>query len=75
MNLLNPEIVILGGDYYRIKDIMINPIKEAVKSRSRLTVRDTEIVITDFGLDACVYGAATLVIKKFLDYGLDYFVR
>jgi len=35
-------------------------------------VRDTEVVFTDFGLDADVYGGAALVIKKFFDHGLGF---
>ncbi|GAI37144.1 unnamed protein product, partial [marine sediment metagenome] len=75
VNILNPEIVIIGGDYYKVKNLIGESIKETASLRSWPINKETEIVFTDFGLDACVYGAATLVIKKFLDYGYDYFIK
>ena len=75
INILNPEILIIGGDYYKVKDIIGDSIKEVAKLRTWHPSKDTDIVFTEFGLDACVHGAATLVIKKSLDSGLDYFTR
>lgn len=74
INILNPEIIIIGGDYYKVKDIIGDSIKEAAKLRTWHPSKDTDIVFTEFGLNACVYGAATLVIKKFLDSELDYLI-
>lgn len=75
VNILNPEIVIIGGDYYKVKNLIGESIKETARLRSWPINKETEIVFTDFGLDACVYGAATLAIKKFLDYRYDYFIK
>ncbi len=72
INILNPEIIIIGGDYIKVKDIIEETIVETARFRAWHPSKDTEIVFTDFGLDACVYGASTIVIKNILDRGLDY---
>jgi N-acetylglucosamine repressor len=72
INILNPEIIIIGGDYIKVKDIIEESIVETARLRAWHSSKDTEIVFTDFGLDACVYGASTIVIKNILDRGLDY---
>ena len=67
LNLLNPDIVIIGGDYLQARELLAEPILKAVRLRSWKVVRDTEVVFTDFGLDADVYGGAALVIKRFFE--------
>ncbi len=67
LNILNPDIVLIGGDYCKVKDIIGSPLKKTARLRARVPVRDTEIEFTNYGLDASVKGAVALVIKKFLE--------
>jgi N-acetylglucosamine repressor len=69
INILNPDKVIIGGGYYKVKDIILEQITDFVRLRGRLPVRDTVIEFTDFGSDAMIHGAITLGIKKFLESG------
>ena len=75
LGVLNPDLVIFGGDYLKVKDIILNPIKHSIMSRSWGIVKDTPIVLTDFGMMAEAHGAVSLIIKKFLKYGPEYFNR
>ena len=65
-------MVIIGGDYYRVKDIMGDSLIENARSRTRVPVRDTKIEFTDYGLSASVRGAVTLMVKKFLESDFDH---
>jgi hypothetical protein len=66
---------VFGGEYCQVKDIITDPIKKAVLARAWPVVKETEIVFTDFGMEAELRGAATLVIKKLLETGYAYFHR
>ncbi len=59
------------ADYLSVKEIIREPLLTAARLRAWKVVRDTEIEFTDFGLEADVFGAATLVIKKAIDEGLE----
>lgn len=73
LGTLNPDLIILGGDYLKVKDIIIEPIKRSIHSRALGLVKDTPMEITDFGDKVEVHGAVSLLIKKFLKYGPEYF--
>jgi glucokinase-like ROK family protein len=75
LNILNPDIVVFGGEYCQVEDIITDPIKKAVLARAWPVVKGTEIVFTDFGMEAELRGGATLVIKKLLETGYAYFHR
>lgn len=75
LNILNPDIVIIGGDYYRVKDIIKSSLIETARLRARIPVKNTKIEFTEFGLDAPVHGAITLAIKKFLESDFDYLLE
>jgi predicted NBD/HSP70 family sugar kinase len=73
LNILNPDIVVFGGEYSEVEEIITDPIKEAVQARAWPVVKGTEIVFTDFGMEAEMRGGATLVIKKLLETGYAFF--
>ena len=75
LGTLNPDLIILGGDYLKVKDIIIEPIKKSIHARAWSIVKDTPMEITDFGEMVEVHGAVSLIIKKFLKYGPEYFDR
>ncbi len=74
LNLLNPDTVIFGGEYSRLREIIGEAIRDTVRSRAWPVVKNTEITFTDFGIDADLRGAATLAIRKFLEIGYEYIV-
>ena len=75
LNTLNPDIAVFGGEYARVADIIAGPIIKAVQERAWPVVKGTEIVFTEFGMEAEVRGAATLVIKKLLETSYAFFGR
>lgn len=73
LGILNPDIVVLGGHYLPVKDIIVGPIRSAVQKRAWPPVKNTEIVFTEFGMDSEIHGAVSFVIQKFLKHGLSVF--
>jgi len=68
MNLLNPSLVILGGDMARLGDLLLDPLRETVKSRTLVSsVAAAEIHVSELGPRVVAVGAATLVLKAALE--------
>ena len=62
VNLLNPEIVIIGGGVAKCGDLIMDPIKKTVKERALKTaVENLEIKEAQLGNNAGVIGASLLV--------------
>lgn len=57
---LNPEMIILGGALTRSDDLLLEPIKECVR---RVVPFEPEVVLTELGDDAVLYGALALAIR------------
>ena len=68
IGILNPDIVIFGGEYYEIGSLILPTIQNAVRTRAWVTIKDTELVFSDYGFDADVYGAVALVINNFKEF-------
>ena len=67
LNLLNPSMVILGGNLARLGDLLLDPLRETVRSRTLVSsVAAAEIRASELGLQAIAIGAATLVLKAAL---------
>ncbi len=67
LNLLNPSMVILGGNLARLGDLLLDPLRETVKSRTLVSsVAAAEIRASELGLQTIAIGAATLVLKAAL---------
>jgi predicted NBD/HSP70 family sugar kinase len=67
VNLLNPQLVILGGVLGQANGQLIPVIRETVKQNSLFPMRsDLEIVASHFGADDCVMGAVALVLDNIL---------
>jgi len=59
INLLNPEMVILGGGVMKARDWLLIPAREEVKKRAfKFLVKQTPIVLAKLGNDAGIIGAA-----------------
>ena len=67
LNLLDPEMVVLGGQISALGDQLLTPLRDAIRTRALFTsVANTEIAITTLGRTAIALGAATLVLEDAL---------
>ncbi|MBC8424946.1 ROK family protein [bacterium] len=68
MNLMNPSLVIIGGDLSRLGDLLLDPLRETVKRRTLVdSVAAARIRTSELGPRSVAVGAATLVLKAALD--------
>ena len=67
LNLLNPGAVVLGGTLLQAGDILLAPLREAMRARALSTSLENTVVQTSsLGKDAVALGAATLVLQNTL---------
>ncbi len=67
VNILNPQLIILGGALGQASEQLVPVIKETVKQSSLFPMRAAlSIVPSSNGLDDCVLGAAALVLDAIL---------
>ena len=68
MNLMNPSLVIVGGDLARLGDLLLGPLREHVRNRTLVSsLAAAEIRISELGPLSVAIGAATLVLKTALE--------
>lgn len=64
VELLNPQIVIFGGDIIAGEDLMMPFIKEEIQIRTLPDLRDgLEVMVSSLGLDIRLKGAASLAFR------------
>ena len=67
LNLMNPAVVILGGDLSRLGELILAPLRASVRSRTLVSsVAAAEILVSRLGHQSVAVGAATLVLKEAL---------
>jgi glucokinase-like ROK family protein len=67
MNLLNPSLVVIGGDLSRLGDLLLDPLRETVKRRTLVSsVAAAEIRTSNLGPQSIAVGAATAVLNAAL---------
>jgi predicted NBD/HSP70 family sugar kinase len=67
MNVLNPAVVVLGGEITGVGDLLLAPVRAAVRARSLATTYDdTAIITSNLGDKAIAVGAATMVLRAAL---------
>ena len=67
LNILNPSLVIVGGDLARLGDLLLEPLRETVEQRTLVSsVAAAEIRASELGPRAVAVGAATMVLKAAL---------
>ncbi len=67
-NLMNPDIVILGGSMARLGDLILKPIQAKVKHCTLVrSVDKCRISLTELGQQAVAIGAATLALEEVFD--------
>ncbi|HEY3001643.1 MAG TPA: ROK family transcriptional regulator, partial [Kribbellaceae bacterium] len=65
-NLLNPERIVVGGELSRAGDVLLEPIRTAIRRYALTVARDADVVAAelDLGARAGAIGAATLVLAE-----------
>ena len=67
LNLLNPSMVVVGGDLAGLGELLLVPLRETARSRTLVSsVKAAEIRSGELGQRAVAIGAATLVLKAAL---------
>jgi len=68
MNLMNPSLVIVGGDLARLGDLLLGPLRETVRNRTLVSsLAAAEIRASELGPLSVAIGAATFVLKAALE--------
>ena len=63
VNLLNPQMVVVGGGVSQAGDLILEPIRRAARANAIKTMIDVcPIVPAELGDDAGIYGGASLVL-------------
>ncbi|MFK4106035.1 ROK family transcriptional regulator [Streptomyces sp. NPDC019531] len=65
-NLLNPELIVVGGELALAGDVLLEPMRAAIRRYALSLVRDVDVVPAELGLGARVgaLGAAALVLGE-----------
>jgi glucokinase-like ROK family protein len=67
LNLMNPALVSIGGSLARLGPVLIDPLRESVRSRTLVSsVAAARIVASELGEKDVAMGAATLVLQQAL---------
>ena len=65
INLLNPGVIIIGGEFAAAKDILIDSIKSGMTHTGlQLPLRSCELIFSSIGADAASKGAAAIVLRS-----------
>lgn len=65
INLLNPGVIIIGGEFVSAKDILIDSIKSGMTHTGlQLPLRSCELIFSSIGADAASKGAAAIVLRS-----------
>jgi predicted NBD/HSP70 family sugar kinase len=66
INLLNPELIVIGGEYPKVKDFFIDSVKTGVKKTGLIySLADCEINISSLGADLSSKAAAYMIFKSY----------
>jgi predicted NBD/HSP70 family sugar kinase len=67
LNLLNPGVVVLGGEIASLGELLLEPLRATVRARAlAASIADTRIVTSELGSRAIAVGAATQVLQAAL---------
>jgi predicted NBD/HSP70 family sugar kinase len=67
LNLMNPAVVVLGGEITAVGDLLLDPLRASIRARALSTsVAETRIVASRLGERSIAVGAATLVLEAAL---------
>jgi predicted NBD/HSP70 family sugar kinase len=63
LNLVNPELVVIGGGVSEAGDVLLVPLREAVRAHAMPGAAEAEVVAAALGYDAGVLGAVALAAQ------------
>jgi predicted NBD/HSP70 family sugar kinase len=67
LNLMNPAMVVLGGDLAGLGELVLGPIRETVRSRTLVSqVTAAKLLTSELGTQSIAVGGATMVLKEAL---------
>ena len=67
LNLMNPSMVIIGGELARVGELLLEPLRETVRRRTLVSaLAASEVRTSELGPRAIAVGAATLVLEAAL---------
>jgi predicted NBD/HSP70 family sugar kinase len=65
VNLMNPEMIVIGGSLSRLGNLVLDPIREKMDECALVsTVAKTQLRISELGSKGTAVGAATLAIEQ-----------
>jgi len=68
LNLMNPGLVVFGGDLAILGDLILEPLTHSIRNRTLISsVAAVEILASKLGVRSVAIGAATLVLKAALE--------
>jgi predicted NBD/HSP70 family sugar kinase len=65
-NLMNPELVVLGGDLMAMGDMILSSLRDKVAPATLVSSAVAEIKLSELGSQAIAVGAATLALEAVL---------
>lgn len=67
LNLMNPSMVVLGGELAGLGELLLAPVRETVRRRTLVSlVTAAELRTSELGTQSVAIGAATMVLKEAL---------
>jgi predicted NBD/HSP70 family sugar kinase len=67
VNLMNPAVVVLGGEITAVGNLLLDRLRQTVRARTlSLSVNETRLLTSNLGDQAIAVGAATLVLQAAL---------
>jgi glucokinase len=68
LNLLNPDMIVLGGGLARVGELLLKPLRDTVKSQTLVSsLAASEIRASTLGPRTVAIGAATFALKSALE--------
>ncbi len=61
VNILNPELIVLGGGVTRMGELLFDPVREVIAQRAMPAMRAVRIVPAALGGDVVLFGAVALI--------------
>jgi len=66
INLLNPDLIVIGGEYAKVKEYFIDSVRASVKKTGLVdSLTDCEIKVSSLGGDLSSKAAACMVFKNY----------
>jgi predicted NBD/HSP70 family sugar kinase len=68
LNVLNPALVVIGGDLARLGPLLIDPLQESIRQRTLVSsMAAAEIRTSELGPQTIAVGAATMILEAALE--------